>query len=108
MFIIQGWGTDQRVWPQWLKDSGTCYSKNLPQFQVVEQEFLQCFSVKQKKLTILGWSLGSMLALELAHKHGDKIAQLVIVECKQVKLQQVDNLNETIRGENGFGHTGIQ
>ena len=51
MFIIQGWGTDQRVWPQWLKDSGTCYSKNLPQFQVVEQEFLQCFSVKQKKLT---------------------------------------------------------
>mgnify|MGYP003535218149 CR=1 FL=1 len=78
MFIIQGWGTDQRVWPQWLKDSGTCYSKNLPQFQVVEQEFLQCFSVKQKKLTILGWSLGSMLALELAHKHGDKIAQLVL------------------------------
>lgn len=40
--------------------------------------------------------------------NGDKIAQLVIVECKQVELQQVDNLNETIRGENGFGHTGIQ
>ena len=79
MFIIQGWGTDQRVWPQWLKDSGTCYSKNLPQLDMVEQEFLQDFSVKQKKLTILGWSLGSMLALELAHKHSDKIAQLVLV-----------------------------
>ena len=79
MFIIQGWGTDQRVWPQWLKDSGTCYSKNFPQLDMVEQEFLQDFSVKQKKLTILGWSLGSMLALELAHKQGDKIAQLVLI-----------------------------
>ena len=79
MLIIHGWGTDDRIWPEWLRNEGYCYSKNFPQFEDVEQEFLNYFSVKQNKVIVLGWSLGSMLALELANKHGDKIAGLTLV-----------------------------
>lgn len=39
-------------------------------------------------------------------KAGDKIAQLVIVPCLLPELEQVDGLEETDRGDNGFGSTG--
>ena len=39
-------------------------------------------------------------------KAGDKIAQLVIVPCVLPKLELVDSLEETDRGDNGFGSTG--
>ena len=37
---------------------------------------------------------------------GDKIAQLVIVPCVLPPLELVDSLEETDRGDNGFGSTG--
>ena len=37
---------------------------------------------------------------------GDKIAQLVIVPCLLPELEEVDKLEETDRGDNGFGSTG--
>lgn len=39
-------------------------------------------------------------------KAGDKIAQLVIVKCELLELEQVDSLEETDRGACGFGSTG--
>ena len=39
-------------------------------------------------------------------KKGDKIAQLVIVPCLLPRLELVDRLEETDRGDNGFGSTG--
>lgn len=39
-------------------------------------------------------------------KAGDKIAQLVIVPCVLLPLELVDSLEETDRGDNGFGSTG--
>lgn len=39
-------------------------------------------------------------------KKGDKIAQLVIVPCMLPKLELVDSLEETDRGDAGFGSTG--
>ena len=39
-------------------------------------------------------------------KAGDKIAQLVIVPCLLPELEQVDSLEETDRGDGGFGSTG--
>jgi dUTP pyrophosphatase len=39
-------------------------------------------------------------------KAGDKIAQLVIVPCLLPELELVDSLEETDRGDNGFGSTG--
>ena len=39
-------------------------------------------------------------------KKGDKIAQLVIVPCLLPYLEVVDSLEDTDRGDNGFGSTG--
>lgn len=39
-------------------------------------------------------------------KAGDKIAQLVIVPCSLPRLELVDSMEETDRGDGGFGSTG--
>lgn len=39
-------------------------------------------------------------------KAGDKIAQLVILKCELPELELVDHLEETDRGDGGFGSTG--
>lgn len=39
-------------------------------------------------------------------KKGDKIAQLVIVPCVLLPLEEVGSLEETERGDGGFGSTG--
>lgn len=38
--------------------------------------------------------------------HGDRIAQAMIVPLPAVELEEVPNLNETLRGSGGFGSTG--
>lgn len=38
---------------------------------------------------------------------GDRIAQLVIAKYERVEWDEVATLDETERGEGGFGHTGI-
>ena len=40
--------------------------------------------------------------------HGDRIAQVVIAKAEQATLVLVQQLNETVRGEGGFGHTGVK
>lgn len=40
------------------------------------------------------------------HK-GDRIAQLVIVPIIQASFEPVETLENTVRGEGGFGHTGV-
>lgn len=37
---------------------------------------------------------------------GERIAQLVVARHEQVCWQPVETLDETVRGEGGFGHTG--
>ncbi len=38
---------------------------------------------------------------------GERIAQMIISKYEQVEWEQVEALDETQRGEGGFGHTGI-
>lgn len=40
-------------------------------------------------------------------RRGDKIAQLVIQRVERCELAEVDALDETTRGEGGFGSTGV-
>lgn len=41
-------------------------------------------------------------------QHGDRIAQMIIAKAERAELVPVQELNETSRGEGGFGHTGIK
>ncbi len=40
-------------------------------------------------------------------KNGDRIAQMVISKYEQISFTLTDSLDETERGEGGYGHTGI-
>ncbi|MEP7236858.1 MAG: dUTP diphosphatase [Ferruginibacter sp.] len=40
--------------------------------------------------------------------HGDRIAQMIIAKTEKAGLILVEQLNESVRGEGGFGHTGIK
>ena len=39
---------------------------------------------------------------------GDRIAQLIVTRYNKVEWQEVSSLNETKRGEGGFGHSGAR
>lgn len=39
-------------------------------------------------------------------QHGDKISQLVVIPVDYVDIEQVDELDDSDRGANGFGSTG--
>ena len=39
---------------------------------------------------------------------GERVAQMVIAKYEQAVLQTVDTLDETARGEGGYGHTGVK
>jgi dUTP pyrophosphatase len=38
--------------------------------------------------------------------NGDRIAQMVLCKIEKAFLQTEEELNSTVRGEGGFGHTG--
>jgi len=38
--------------------------------------------------------------------NGDRIAQMVVAKHETVQWQAVESLEETVRGEGGYGHTG--
>ena len=40
-------------------------------------------------------------------KSGQRVAQCLLVQVKQAKLEKVERLSETVRGLGGFGSTGI-
>lgn len=44
---------------------------------------------------------------EYSLQRGERIAQLVFSKIEKVELVEVEDLDETIRGEGGFGHTGV-
>lgn len=49
------------------------------------------------------------LSNEEQHIHsGDRIAQMVMAKTEKAILVQVSTLDETVRGEGGFGHTGVK
>jgi dUTP pyrophosphatase len=37
---------------------------------------------------------------------GERICQMIIARHEIIEWEETDKLNETVRGEGGFGHTG--
>lgn len=51
--------------------------------------------------------LGNIGPNSITIRHGDRIAQLVVAPVTRAKFLVIDELSKTIRGEGGFGSTGI-
>ncbi len=51
--------------------------------------------------------LGNMGRDAFVVQRGSRIAQMVIAPVTRGHIEQVDKLDETRRGEGGFGHTGM-
>lgn len=45
---------------------------------------------------------------EYTVRRGDRIAQIIIARAFRAQLEEVDNLENTQRGDGGFGHTGLK
>ena len=43
---------------------------------------------------------------DFSFEAGDRIAQLVLEKCGEWQIQEVESLDQTVRGEGGFGSTG--
>lgn len=41
-------------------------------------------------------------------ENGDRIAQLVLCEVPKCIWEDTDTLSETVRGEGGYGHSGVK
>lgn len=39
--------------------------------------------------------------------NGDRVAQLVILPCPRIELEESESLDDTVRGAGGFGSTGV-
>ncbi|SAM82407.1 probable dUTP pyrophosphatase [Ustilago bromivora] len=55
---------------------------------------------------LLGVLLFNLGDADFTINEGDRIAQLIIEKISTPKVQQVESLDETLRGEGGFGSTG--
>lgn len=52
-------------------------------------------------------ALKNLSATDFTVSHGDRIAQMVLAPVLLPQIQEVDTLDETVRGAGGFGSTGI-
>lgn len=55
----------------------------------------------------LGVALINLGAQDFVVRHGDRIAQCVVAPVLQAGFEVVEGLDETARGEGGFGSTGV-
>ncbi|MBR1394675.1 MAG: dUTP diphosphatase [Prevotella sp.] len=56
----------------------------------------------------VGVLLINLSAEDFVVNDGERIAQMVIARHEQGEFRQVDLLDETERGEGGYGHTGVK
>lgn len=82
LFIIHGWATNNHIWPDLYPRAHTCYydAPQFPDFNHLVQTFLQFHAVTGHRRTVLiGWSLGGMLALQLANHFPEHIAKVILI-----------------------------
>ena len=56
----------------------------------------------------IGVILINLSSVDFVVEDGERIAQMVIARHEQPQLVQVETLDETERGEGGFGHSGVK
>lgn len=82
LFFVHGWATDARIWRQ-IYASPSTYYYNAPQFSDfnhLADSFLKFHQHSgQRGAILIGWSLGGMLSLQLAHHFPAQIDKVILV-----------------------------
>lgn len=80
LFLIHGWATNAVIWPDWLAvNNAICYqSPHYPDFSHLSKSFTNIYQQRFQPLTVVGWSLGGMLALQLAAAYPEKIEKIIL------------------------------
>ena len=52
--------------------------------------------------------LANLGATDFVVHRGDRIAQMVVAPVTRAEWREVEELGKTVRGEGGFGHTGLR
>ena len=54
----------------------------------------------------IGVILVNLSSDEYTIEDGERICQMIVAKCEKISWEEVESLNDTIRGKGGFGHTG--
>lgn len=81
MFFIHGWASNSTVWPRELiKPATYVYDyERFPDYDHLDAAFCQAWSGQAVPMTVIGWSLGGMLALQLAAAYPERIGKLILI-----------------------------
>ena len=79
--FIHGWATGPQVWPGSLTagESFLYDNEEFPELSDLERTVKELWQKRQGKITVVGWSAGGMLALQLAHAHPEWIEKVVLL-----------------------------
>jgi pimeloyl-[acyl-carrier protein] methyl ester esterase len=79
--FIHGWASGPQVWPASLTEGESFLydSEGFPEFSDLERTVKKLWQTRREKMIVVGWSLGGMLALQLAHAHPEWIERLVLL-----------------------------
>jgi pimeloyl-[acyl-carrier protein] methyl ester esterase len=81
LFFIHGWASNSTVWPRaFIKPTTYLYhSECFPEYSHLDAAFCQAWSEQAVPMTVIGWSLGGMLALQLAAAYPERIGKLILI-----------------------------
>jgi pimeloyl-[acyl-carrier protein] methyl ester esterase len=81
IFFIHGWAANARVWQDAYGTDRSLYydAPHFPDFIHLHETFGSITSRDKTPLILVGWSLGGMLAMQLAALHPDRIGKLILI-----------------------------
>lgn len=103
LLLIHGWGGSSDIWQasiDGLLQNFNLYLLDLPGHGLnaaaefvtpsdfIDQFARQCLAQLPKRFSIIGWSLGGLVASYLAHRFSDQVSALVLVACNQSFLSR--------------------
>jgi len=80
-FFIHGWAANARIWQNAYGTNRSHYydAPHYPDSIHLHEAFIDISRRNKNPLTLVGWSLGGMLAIQLAALYPDRIGKLILI-----------------------------
>lgn len=99
VLLIPGWATDYRIFGNRLRLNANCL---VPvEFSPFDFEDGLLDAMRQnrlKKISIIGWSMGALLAADFSSKHRDRIREIVLISVRRsYEKENIENVKRHLR-----------